>query len=223
MKPGEEPEALWQTMLSLGSEAVYWVEEFLHAFHRQVLEAQPVPEGYATLVRAMFTYATSALAEDNAPSGTTRGSVWHHRSDPWLALLALDDWTQKRWQERHTDVVRALADLYEQWTVTHLRSGYGARAWARFLERPAAQPLLLRGIEWLDDAVVATHGHALERSGAADAVAALLVTIWNDHQAQVRRDHAAFGAFRGLQQHLVEQLHPVALDLQGQIGNTGSA
>jgi len=200
MRPEENPERLWQVVLDLRPEASYWVEEFLQSFHRAALQAASVPEGYVALVRAMFDFADASATwptQESAHHGS-RGSVWHYGSDPWRSLLGLDGWTQERWQERHTSIIRMAIDLFQRWTTVNLKSDRCVQAWARFLERPAAQPILLQGIQWLEDAAAATHGHLIERDDSANAIASLLTTAWSDHQAELRSNRSALLALLSL-------------------------
>ena len=209
--PDERRDDLWRPILSLDEEADKWAEAFLESYHSLALQRDPVPAGYLPTLRLMFDHVIDGSVSSAA--------IWRlcYR-DFWTALLGLDDSTSQRWEPRHKDVVAQIADLFERW-LSHSRDEWSVvRAFARFLERPAAEPILLRGLLWLERAICDPGRSSNEHERWADAVGSLLNVVWTQHEARLRTDQEAFAAFRNLLRHLADRQHAVALELQGRIG-----
>jgi len=66
LRPGEKPEAFWEAVVDLHSEAHDWPEKFLNALHRRALSAEQTPATYGTLVGSFFN--RNAVTDINARS-----------------------------------------------------------------------------------------------------------------------------------------------------------
>ncbi len=221
MEPDERPDAFWLPIMDLQRDAddwgddwaSDWVGEFLQALHGRALRSDPVPAGYVPAVRMLFEFAASTTA-----GGSNERSVWRHRGDHWLALLGLDRYTRDAWGRSRRPIVAAMEDLFDRWAAHNLTYGRWMAPFALFLAHPAADPILLKGIIWIERAVAAAGGRVFDDGQAVDATASLLNVLWANHQQRVQRDSTAFAAFRATLHALVERQHPLALDIQGRIG-----
>lgn len=221
METDERPDALWLPIMHLRREADDWgddwandwVGEFLQALHGRALRSDSAPTGYVPTVRMLFEFAASTIAGES-----TERSVWRHRGDHWLALIGLDRYTRDAWGQSHRPIVAAMEDLFNRWAAHNLTYGRWMAPFVLFLAHPAADPILLKGIIWIERAVAGTGGHVFDDGQAVDATAALLNVLWANHHQRVQRDPTAFAAFRATLHALVERQHPLALDIHGRIG-----
>jgi len=213
MDPEERPEDLWRAILDLPSEAHHWPKVFLQAFYRHGLHQDLAPPTFASTMRAMVEYVL------DRPTEADSESRWFYREEVWEALLGIDWLTLDYWDARHRDLVERSQDLFERWVMR--RSGYGRHLakFARWLERTAAEPIRLPGLVWLNQSLAGTGTERVfDRESTADAVASLLNVIWRQDEERLRRNTAAFTAFRSLLRWLVDRQNPVALELLGRIG-----
>jgi hypothetical protein len=125
------------------------------------------------------------------------------------------------WSEALRPRVRVLAPRLEAWAKDHLLNVNKSKALAYMLTTPAASDILLRWLTWIHNAAKSGDrfwGWRGEKAGPDDAVLTRLVHAWTHARDSLRRDEAAFGAFRGLLEHLVSRQHSPALELADRVG-----
>jgi hypothetical protein len=210
MTASEDPKALFGAVLGLPAESHDWPEDFLQAFHRAALASEAVPAGYTSIFRAIFE---QVLPADSAP--TTK---WPYHEEVWDALVGIDGFTQSYWAPRHAPLVASLSDVFETWWERAPAYIRRAEVFARWLERPAASPIRLRAIMWLERRLTADTGRAFDREDLGHAIASVLATTWQLDEARLRADAPAFAAFRRLLRVLADDQNELALDLLGRIG-----
>lgn len=210
LRPGEKPEAFWEAVVDLHSEAHDWPEEFLNALHRRALSAEQTPATYGPLVRQITQRALSEV--DGA-----RRWPWHE--EVWEALLGIDGWVSDVWTERHADHVASIWDVISAWMDKAPQEGRRLAKFARWLSTPAAAVVRLRTLPWFLQRLRAEDERSIYRDDEADNdLAKLLNVVWDLDQNPLRATPESFAAFRGLLAWLVERQNSLGLELQGRIG-----
>jgi hypothetical protein len=213
MDAEERPEEMWLPILDLPRQAHRWPEDFLQAFHLHGLHCDPTPPAYAPTVRRMVEYILDRDADRNAESG------WPYYEEIWEAVLGIDGFTRPYWEARHRALVENMRDLFERWATRTPTYGRHLASFARWLEGPAAEPIRLPGLLWLNRSLNGDEvqgGFNLEST--KDAVASLLNVVWQHDQERLRRETGSFAAFHSLLRRLANQQNEVALELLGRIG-----
>jgi hypothetical protein len=213
MDAEERPEEMWLPILNLPRQAHRWPEDFLQAFHLHGLHCDPTPPAYAPTVRRMVEYILDRDADRNAESG------WPYYEEIWEAVLGIDGFTRPYWEARHRALVENMRDLFERWATRTPTYGRHLASFACWLEGPAAEPIRLPGLLWLNRSLNGDEvqgGFNLEST--KDAVASLLNVVWQHDQERLRRETGSFAAFHSLLRRLANQQNEVALELLGRIG-----
>jgi hypothetical protein len=213
MKPEERPEELWRPILDLPAEAHDWPEDFLRALHCHGLTQNPPPPGFASIRQEIVEYVLAETTEEQARQR------WPYYEEVWQALVGIDGFTRNYWEERHRELAERSLQLFERWTKREGAHGRHLATFARWLKLAAAEPVRLPGIVWLARALIGDGTeHVIDRESAAEPVASLLGMVWRQDESRLRRDTAAFAAFRSLLRWLADQQNAIALDLLGRLG-----
>jgi hypothetical protein len=204
LEAGEEREAFWKPFLELGTQAHYWVEQFLHHWLQVGLGGDQIPAGFAGEWRKMIEFARSS------PLWTTDSDWRRHREKLWIELMGLD--VMPLWIADHQSLVAGMRDLYSDWASKYLSDTDSAGAFAYFLQNPATEEILCDGIKWLEKATPALRN--IGRSGElVGIIASLLAKSWQHHSRKILGDVDAFASFKRLLQRLCELQNPIALEL----------
>lgn len=164
---------------------------------------------YLPTMRRMVEYVFSEDVQCN----------WPYNEDVWQALIGVDGVNRCCWEARHRTLVEENRSVFQQWVSRMGGFDRHTAAFARWLERPAADPIRLSGLVWLYDALkgIQDDGNCYEQP-TASAITSLLNVIWRQDEERLRADATAFAAFRGLLRWLADQQNQVALELLGRIG-----
>jgi hypothetical protein len=211
LRPNENPEQLWTSIVDLHSEAHDWPEKFLTALHQRALAAEETPATYAPLLRDI---AQRAFFEVD---GKLR---WPRYKEVWDALIGIDDWTSQMWSERHVDHVLRIWDVILLWMERAPREDRRIGRFARWLSSGATARIRLRGLPWfVAQLEPGEEGSLLYWDDKADdALARLLNVVWSQDEGSLRASNEAFAAFRRLLAWLIECQNPLGLELGGRIG-----
>ncbi len=209
MRPGEKPEAFWEAVVDLHSEAHDWPKKFLNALHRRALSAGQTPATYAPLVRQITQRAFSEV--DDA-----RRWPWHE--EVWEALLGID-WVGDVWTDRHADHVASIWDVISLWMDKAPQEGRRLAKFARWLSTSAASAIRVRTLPWFLERLRTDEEHSIYPDNKVDDdLAKLLNVVWERDQAPLRATPESFAAFRSLLAWLVERQNSLGLEIQGRIG-----
>ena len=144
---------------------------------------------------------------------------WPYREEIWQALVGIDDFTRNYWEERHRELAEQSRQLFERWISCGRVYGCHLAAFARWLGLAAAEPIRLPGLVWLDSALTGDGAeHIIDRPSTTEPVASLLNVVWREDESRLRRDPAAFAAFRHLLRWLADHQNANALNLLGRLG-----
>jgi hypothetical protein len=135
----QEAHTVWEPILAAGGAAGNWVEAYLNALWSQALAAVPRPPAFATVVSDMLVYATQAQ------SWQTRGS-----GDLQVAVIGLNRWGSSV-ADVDAELIEALQPHWAEWVRPRMRGSWFARSIVRFLQSPAAGPVLGDALGWLAD------------------------------------------------------------------------
>lgn len=210
LRPVENAELFWGSIVDLHSEAHDWPEEFLNAMHHRALSSEQTPATYGPLVRQISQRAFSDV--DGA-----RRWPWHE--EVWDSLIAIDWCVNDLWAARHADHVVAIWDVISVWMEKAPLNGRRLGKFARWLSRPAAAAIRLRTLAWFLERLQADENRSVYRDeDADDDLAKLLNVVWDQDQSRLRAASESFAAFRSLLAWLVERQNSLGLEIQGRIG-----
>lgn len=218
LKDAVTVERLWQPIIDLGASAEEWVSWFARYWTTYALHPEAEPH-VSDVWMAMIDHALGS-ARWAADGGVTY--LAHETGELWRAIFGFNHHSNNDvWSEALRPRVRVLAPRLEAWAKDHLLNVYNSKALAYMLTTPAASDILLRGLTWIHNAAMSGDrfwGWRGERAGPDDAVLTLLAHAWTHARDSLRRDEAAFGAFRGLLEQLVSRQHSPALELADRVG-----
>jgi hypothetical protein len=170
----------------------------------------------------MIDFALASPRWDGG-DGFTSGS--HTTGELWRRLFGMDRYGADVWNDQLRARANRLRSRIAVWSERHLAEARNVAALANFLTFPAASGLVLDGVKWFDRAAVSLAEEFWSRGNrpdsTLDAVFTLLSHAWTQHRDSLRRDRAAFAAFRRLLQPLVERQYPPALELSDRVGLPG--
>lgn len=210
--PAPDSRRLWEPVLALGLWAHEWVKRFLQLW-TDVALGQPTNVALQLVWCEMIDYALASAA------WTSTGQTgFYHQGELWRALLGLDQLS--RWRTEQTALAESLRPRWATWARVYIGNARNAAALAGFLVRPAAAGMVLEGLQWL--AHPATYRQPTLRywDDVADSLADLLFCAWQLPADVLRRDMAAFEAFKHLLGVLVARQHPLGLQLNQLVGQS---
>lgn len=199
----EEARTVWEPILAAGGAARHWVEAYLNAVWSQALSAVPRPPAFATVVSDMLVYATQA------ESWQTRGS-----GDLQKAVIGLNRWGSSV-AEVDAELVEALQPQWAEWVRPRMRGSWFARGIVRFLQSPAAGPVLGDALGWLADR---ERSDAQADSDLDSETVDLLVKLHSRDAQFLRGSDGPATDARFLLERAAGRGVPLALELIGRIG-----
>lgn len=208
MRPGEEPERLWQPMLDIASPAHYWVEEFLRTFIERGLTNER-PEHFLTQWRAMVSYARLAPSWDR---GRRHGFHW---ADNWIVLLGLEPFTARHWTAENQDLAEAMADESAAMLPLLIDDDRTARALSCFLREDGSAPVRADALSLLADAAERTDLWHDRDDRLATPLAELLEQLFSRGDPAIRAT-----GFTKLLRYLAARQIPLAVELLNRIGRS---
>jgi hypothetical protein len=205
-------ENLWKPIINLGGSASRWVASFVHHWTAYALYR----DARGSVLESWMAMIDSALTNPFWRANRCTGELWR-------ALLGLDRFGSEVWVAELQPRVRLLRTRLAVWVESHLGNADNTRAFAHFLEQPAAAELTFDGLNWLDQEAQklgdSFWGWKGQRDRADSAVFSLLVYVWGPNREMLRRNGIAFSAFRNLLQTLVSRQHAPALELADRVGS----
>jgi hypothetical protein len=213
----EAAERLWGPIIELGASAESWVSWFARDWARYAL----YPAADTHVLDTWVAMIDHALA---SPRWAGEGGVTylaHKTGELWRSLLGFNHYSGDVWVEALRPRLRTLESRLAAWAKDHLLNVDNVKAFAYVLAKPAAADIVLQQLIWLNEAAEADDrfwGWGGRREGPDDATLSLLAHLWEHARERLRQNASAFGAFRGLLEHLVSRQYPPALELAERVG-----
>jgi hypothetical protein len=204
----ERPERLWQPVLDLGAGAHYWIERFFREWFRICAETGSCRECFLREWRSMVEFAFLSSRWAFEPAGRS----WDVR-EMWRDLLGLNQLVSYVWTTERKPIIAQMRDLFQRWASSALAEARSVVAFARFLQQPAARPILLDGLIWIAKSTAAADEWFWQERYLDGTVASLLDHCWSTSQPDVRRSADTLGAFNELLKRTADRQNPVALEL----------
>jgi hypothetical protein len=117
------------------------------------------------------------------------------------------------WTAEQQPMVASARKMYECWADLAVTRPRSTVIFARFLQQPAAQAILLDGLLWLDESVAQADDHFWREHYLEETIASLLDYCWRTRRADLRRHESSFKAFNSLVRRLADHQNPIALEL----------
>lgn len=197
----------WEPLLSRGVPAAHYIEYFLQGFIST--GARTATEVFARGWQEMIAWAETTPAWKFSAHGPH-----YEMRDLWRHLLGLDGNIRAAFGPKSSGVIVGLKDCYDRWAGHNLRERASTQRFMNFLRLPAAQPLLVFGLHWLNRAFDVPADQRWGFREVAPELADFLQWAWLQHEKAIRADAAAFAAFRGLLLRLCAEQDQTALALQ---------
>ncbi|WP_156153004.1 ATP-binding protein [Aeromonas sp. L_1B5_3] len=210
MKPEENPEYMWDKLLSFPSKYHHWAETFLKFYYTSILQLETMPR-YILNLSIKFIEAVSKLPQEHS---------WNYREDVWLALYGVHSSTLESWKPQHSDLASSLWPLMKVWLSQELNDAKQISSVARWLKSDAATHIRFDSLGSLNE-VVKLHSNGWsgsELESAENAIAKLLLSIWESEPNALRRSEAMRTNFQFLLRWLADNQHQLGLELTSQIG-----
>lgn len=214
MRTDEAQSSLWKPVIDLGTDAHYWVEDFLSSWLCEASRDAANRDAFVRVWREMVEHVfTSGTWDGDTPHAwKSRDKLYHH-------LLGMDWSTELVTTEECRPVITSLAPYYQQWAERWLGQVDSAIAFARFLQKPAATDLLEMGLPILRDEVAHYGENEWRRDRLASSVCELLVTLCEDGRLRElrARSNDCYEATIGLLAILADRQHAPSLALQDRL------
>ncbi len=206
----DQPHLLWRPVFDLPSAWHSFSSTLMLALHRHALTTNDVPTHYVDAVRIICLHALGTTCEMKK---------WPVHETVWDTLLGLDSGCRGLWQAKHERLVRSLLDVFRLWMQTVPLNGERIASFATWLAGPAATPLRLEALLWLD-VLIQRDGltHISDASVVHDRIAVLLNEAWSRQEQKIRGKKETFAAFRRNLDWLVAQQNARALSLSSRLG-----
>ena len=216
MKKEEQPEEIWQKILTLPNNAHHWVEYFLVDLHVNNLSQDPIPSNFISLRNKIIEYALGKEGEGARVD-------WSPCSIRWSALMGI--WgirirvSMRLWQARHRNIVSNSVNLFGRWFQKIGMYEDNFNVFVIWLTNEAAEPLRVPALIWLEKVLFSEDKQFYPRKEIYDFIAQILTTIWELQEIDLRKNHDAFTAFQKILSLLTEQQNELALILSSKIGS----
>jgi DNA replication protein DnaC len=210
MKPEEHPEYIWNQLLTISPEYHSWAETFLEFLYITNLCSNIISQHFVKLA-IQFIREASNLSKEHA---------WNYREDVWSALYGVHHSTLKLWQSHHADFATSLWPWIEKWLSREQIESKHLSSTARWLTTDAAIQIRLDSLSSLRK-VVTLHSNnwsKCERENTENAIAKLLLSIWEHEAKTLRRSEEKRKNFEFLLRWLADNQHKLGLELTSQIG-----
>lgn len=214
MQSSENPQSLWEPILSLAADKKHWVETFLDDWFAYGLRCPSSADNFRQRWIDMIEYCFESELWD-----ADRSRKWHVTLDLWTRLMGLWVSTEgsELWNETKADFVLAMLDYLERWCSMFLKYGHCAQRYAAFLAQPAAASIRVRSLVWLESGAKAGGDYWWKEREVADSLARVLTVVWNSQQSELKQHQLAFAAFMSFFSRLTAQLNPIALELESRM------
>lgn len=213
MHPQEVPEQLWRPLLVIGSPAVHWIKEFIDWFFWAGLGDAIRQDNFAQEWRAMIAFARS----DEGWSVASGRHPWD-LEQVWCHLMGLS-LIISPWEAEHKHLIFSMRDAYERWAGEHLSRRRSREAFVRFLQRPAAEHVVMDALEWLSKEPMPSRADSGARRHD-DEVAGLIAQCWSQRREEIVQRPEIMTAIQTLLRSLGQ--HRVALQLLDEIASSQS-
>src|SRR5262249_51405446 len=156
----------------------YWVEDFLQTWVSIGLEMTADPSTFTKIWTDMVDYAMALPAWQPSARG-----YWSRAESLAVDLVGLHEAAAKvLGQAKHTDVVRAMASVFERWAKQWLKHTSVAGWFAHFLTTESGDVLLAMGIEQLAGVVESFEDGDWHQQGLGGIFTGALVACWKQRQ-----------------------------------------
>jgi hypothetical protein len=212
-RPDEHPDQFWRPILGLDAAAHHWIEGFLGQWFPFGLADEANTGAFLREWRAMIEFAFSS------PTWAFRsaGRHWWDVDEMWCNLMGLDSLVAYVWTAERQPIVAQMRDMYQRWAEVSITRPRSALAFARFLQQPATQPILLDGLVWLEKAAADADERFWKERDLKETMAALLDSCWRSRRADLRGHGKGLAAFNSLLRRLADHQNPIALELLDRI------
>lgn len=206
MTAEEHPEQFWHPIFNVGENAFGYLSYFLQRFHFNCLNQKNIPPEYITLRGMMYDYAVQKKTLVN-------------NEQVWLSLFGLHWSILPSWEKRHQSIIRSYEVLFRNWFDFIPPGSDCIVSFIRWLETPAAEPLLLEAIMWLENKIGNDKSlRFFDNESNSDRLAVFLTYSWNNYSSKIRNNTAPCTSFKILLNLLIGKQNSIALDLVGNIG-----
>lgn len=214
MRPSEDPASIWKPILTLPKDKRHWIESFIDDWFIYGLGDSIAIDNFKRQWIDMIELCFASEQWDINRSGD-----WYATQDLWTRLMGLYvlDGIDELWSDNKAELVMDMSSYFERWCDIFLQCGHCAQRYAQFLAQPAAKPVRIRSLVWLESGAKSGGNYWWKEHGIADSLAHLLATIWVNQQSELKQHPVALGVFMSFLSKLAAQLNPIALELESHI------
>lgn len=204
--PADEPEPLWRSILSLGPDGHYAVDQFARCWFLALFKNVD-PDRFMAEWTAMLRFAFAA--------DWRGGRRWYRGRALFATLLGLHASTELAHVPAVRDRSAELMPFQRRWATEHMVGDEtDIETFCYFLTTEAGRPLRMEGVVWLDVALAASA--RLER-GTGNAIAEALDVVLSQHAAELVSTPASRDAMIAITARLVRAQVGPAMGLQRRI------
>ena len=202
--PADEPEPLWHSILSLGPNGHYAVDQFARCWFLALFH-DANPDRFMAEWKAMLGFAFAANWRD--------GRRWYRGRAMMVALLGLDAPRELAHVAAVRDRIPELMHFYRSWAEEHMAGDEDdVAAFCHFLTTEPGRPLRLEGMIWLDAALAGIE--RFHQRGTGNSIAEALDVLLTQHAAELAGHPASRNAMIGITARLVRGQVGTAMGLQ---------
>jgi hypothetical protein len=117
------------------------------------------------------------------------------------------------WTKDCGDIVAIMSPDFERWAHVHKDRPRCTHSLIVFLALPAAQPILFKGLLWIDHSCQRIGDRFWTEQGIQDSLSHLLSYVTHAHEASLRQNSEAFFSFKRLMRELANRQDSVGLEL----------
>jgi hypothetical protein len=209
----EVARTFYRPILDLGPAGRYWVEDFLQTWVRTGLEMTADPATFARIWAEMVDYAMVLPAWQPSPHGR-----WSRAESLAVDLVGLrDDSAKVLGQTKHAAVVRAMAHVFERWSLAWLNHASAAGWFSHFLTTDSGAVLLVTGIKELAKVVGSFEDSDWHQQGLGGIFTDALAACWKQNQNEIEQQPKLKEAFLKILGALCARQVPEALHLRNKV------
>lgn len=203
----------YRPILNRGPAGRYWVEDFLQTWVRTGLEMTSDPATFARIWTEMVDYAMALPAWQPCPHGH-----WSRAESLAVDLIGLrDDSAKVLGQTEHVAVVRAMAPVFERWSLAWLNHASAAGWFSHFLTTDSGAVLMVTGIKELAKVVGSFEDSDWHRQGLGGIFTDALAACWKQKQNEIEQQPELKEAFLKILAALCARQVPEALHLRNKV------
>ncbi|MBQ4844564.1 hypothetical protein [Pseudoalteromonas sp. MMG005] len=210
MRTEENPEFIWDKLLSFPPKYHRWAETFLEFYYLSILQFDTMPRHIVKL-SIKFIEEASKLPKEHS---------WNNREDVWLALYGVHHSTLNLWKSQHSDLASSLWSCIREWLSQDLIDSKKISSVAQWLTSDATAHIRVNSLSSLKKVVIvhSKNWSQRERKNTESAIAKLLLSIWENEEKALRRSEDKRANFQFLLRWLVDNQHKLGLELTRKIG-----